>query len=66
MLQKVLYFNALALLNFDVCLQGPDGGRLRADSIELENDVLPSTPLTEEQQGLEEVLGVPINQVSVR
>ena len=52
-------------MNFYVCLQGPDGGRLRADSIELENDVLPSTPLTEEQQGLEEVLGVPINQVSV-
>ena len=46
---------------------GPDCVSLRADSIELENDVLPSTPLTEEQFAQGEVdLGVPINQVSLK
>lgn len=43
--------------------QGPDCVSLRADSIELENDVFPSTPLTEEQLAQEVDLGVPINQV---
>ena len=43
--------------------QGPDCVSLRADSIELEKDVFPSTPLTEEQLAQEVDLGVPINQV---
>lgn len=37
---------------------------LNADSIELENDILPSTPLTDEQLGVAEELGVPINQIN--
>jgi hypothetical protein len=45
--------------------QGPDCVSLRADSIELENDVFPSTPLTEEQLAQEVDLGVPINQVLI-
>ena len=49
--------------DLDLDFRGPDCVSLRADSIELENDVLPSTPLTEEQLGQEEELGVPINQV---
>jgi hypothetical protein len=51
--------------DLDLDFRGPDCVSLRADSIELENDVLPSTPLTEEQLGQEEELGVPINQVSI-
>ena len=49
------------LLDFDA----PDCVSLRADSIELENDVFPSTPLTEEQFAEEVELGVPINQVGI-
>lgn len=50
--------------DLDLDFRGPDCVSLRADSIELENDVLPSTPLTEEQLGQEEELGVPINQIN--